>query len=47
MNQRTFQDHEKSLSEKKLSFPHRTMDIWNGLSEEIVIAETSIYCTKI
>ncbi|MPC14150.1 hypothetical protein E2C01_006907 [Portunus trituberculatus] len=25
---------------KKFSFPHRTVDIWNGLSEEIVTAET-------
>ncbi|MPC81788.1 hypothetical protein E2C01_076421 [Portunus trituberculatus] len=24
---------------KKLSFPHRTVDIWNRLSEEIVAAE--------
>ncbi|MPC85800.1 hypothetical protein E2C01_080596 [Portunus trituberculatus] len=25
---------------KKLSFPHRTVDIWNRLSEEIVTAES-------
>ncbi|MPC31769.1 hypothetical protein E2C01_025066 [Portunus trituberculatus] len=25
---------------KKFSFPHRTVDIWNGLSEEIVTAES-------
>ncbi|MPC46755.1 hypothetical protein E2C01_040481 [Portunus trituberculatus] len=25
---------------KKFSFPHRTVDIWNGLSEEIVPAES-------
>ncbi|MPC85571.1 hypothetical protein E2C01_080352 [Portunus trituberculatus] len=25
---------------KKFSFPHRTVDIWNGLSEEIVAAES-------
>ena len=24
---------------KKFSFPHRTVDVWNGLSEEIVTAE--------
>ncbi|MPC48048.1 hypothetical protein E2C01_041813 [Portunus trituberculatus] len=24
---------------KEFSFPYRTMDIWNGLSEEIVAAE--------
>ena len=23
---------------KKYSFPHRTVDVWNGLSEEIVTA---------
>ncbi|MPC69426.1 hypothetical protein E2C01_063651 [Portunus trituberculatus] len=25
---------------KRFSFPHRTVDIWNGLSEEIVTAES-------
>ncbi|MPC71744.1 hypothetical protein E2C01_066029 [Portunus trituberculatus] len=25
---------------KKFSFPHRTVDIWIGLSEEIVTAES-------
>ncbi|MPC23035.1 hypothetical protein E2C01_016070 [Portunus trituberculatus] len=25
---------------RKLSFPHRMVDIWNGLSEEIVTAES-------
>ena len=24
---------------KRFSFPHRTVDIWNGLSEEIVTAD--------
>ncbi|MPC77880.1 hypothetical protein E2C01_072350 [Portunus trituberculatus] len=30
---------------KKFSFPHRTVHIWNGLSEEIVTAE-SVYKFK-
>ncbi|MPC26258.1 hypothetical protein E2C01_019394 [Portunus trituberculatus] len=25
---------------KKFSFPHRIVDIWNGLSDEIVVAES-------
>ena len=27
---------------KKYSFPHRTVDVWNGLSEEIVTAAASV-----
>ncbi|MPC32789.1 hypothetical protein E2C01_026118 [Portunus trituberculatus] len=26
---------------KKFSFPHRMVDIWNGLSEDIVAAESA------
>ncbi|MPC51828.1 hypothetical protein E2C01_045682 [Portunus trituberculatus] len=39
MNKRTFQeDHKKII--KKFSFPHGTVDTWNGLSDEIVTTKS-------
>ena len=31
---------------RKYSFPHRTVDVWNGLSEEVVSATTSVHVFK-